>query len=398
MKALQKLLAASLALSLPMAGLAQAAPPAAEDTVKVTPYGFILANAYMTGNSLAANDYPGQATTAARGGAVLYSARQSRLGFRLATKDSWSGADINGVVEFDFNAGHLSTASTAWYNGIMRLRLANMTASWKTGAGSVSVLAGQDYGLVNTLFAESLAWVASPLFWQAGNVWRRAPQFRLSWSDSFGDYGLNAAVAALSPATADGASVDFGTGNQSRTPNIEARLGATAKFAPDVTAALGLGYHAGKRRLAYGTANQQDLSDSLFGVDLDLGLTKYAQVKGEYYNGKGADDTYSSIGAAFTGAAPNAEAIKTSGMWAQAILKPMPWLWVTAGYGQAKADEAQSAAGARTDNKQAAGGVLVNAGKFWRFGVEYCQVTTTYKGNATDQKATQLAVSSMLKF
>ena len=41
--------------------------------------------------------------------------------------------------------------------------------------------------------------------------------------------------------------------------------------------------------------------------------------------------------------------------------------------------------------------VIVNAGKAWRFGVEYIQTTTTY-GNAADFDASQLAVSSMLRF
>lgn len=439
--ALRRLLLAALALCLPLVGLAQTAAPAApaaaaaapaaeapkaSDSVKVTPYGFLLANGYWTGNNLQNNDFPTQANAPNEGGAVLFSARQSRIGLKLSTVDDWSGATIDGVVEFDFNAGHVpgnptctlntttnvitctqgQAASTAWYNGLMRLRLASMTASWKTGAGTVSVLAGQDVGIVNTLFAESLAWVANPIFWQAGNLWRRAPQFRLTWANSFGAVGANVAVAALSPATSTAGSpagaVDFGAGNQSRVPNIEARLGLTAK-AGDISGALGLGYHTNKRRIGYGTATQKDITGTLFGVDLDLGLTKYAQVKGEYYNGKGADDTYNGIGAPTTGTGLATEALKSNGMWAQAILKPLPAIWVTGGFGQAEADEAQSAAGARIKNAQVEGGVLVNAGKFWRFGLEYAQVTSTYKaatagGANTEQKATQLALSSMLKF
>ena len=61
------------------------------------------------------------------------------------------------------------------------------------------------------------------------------------------------------------------------------------------------------------------------------------------------------------------------------------------------------AASARIKNAQVSGGVIVNAGKFWRFGLEYAAVTTTSKGAtagaaSTEEKATQLAVSSMLKF
>jgi hypothetical protein len=427
MTATRRFLAGVLALSLPLAAIAQAAPaappaaPAAApapvaEGVKVTPYGFILANGYFNGNSLAVRDYPGQAVAAPQGGSVLFSARQSRFGVRLAAKDDWSGADLSGVIEFDFNGGQLSgttpnalAPSTAWYNGLMRLRLAAMTASWKTDLGNVSVLAGQEYGLVNTLFAESLAWVASPIFWQAGNLWRRSPQFRFSWANTFDGIGLNAAVAVLSPATADPA-VDMGSGNQSRVPNFEARIGANAKFASDFSAAVGVGYHMNKRRVAYGTPNQQDISGDMLGVDLDLGLTRYVQVKGEYYTGKGADDTYNGIAAATYGTAGALKALEGTGYWAQLIGKPIPWAWIVLGIGHAEADKDNAnlttgtpATATRISNDQLVGGLIFNAGKAWRFGVEYAQVTSEYFGaTRTDptvkQDATQIGISSQLKF
>jgi hypothetical protein len=417
MTATRRLLAGVLALSLPLAAIAQAAPAApapVSEGMKLTPYGFILANGYFNGNSLAVRDYPGQAVAAPQGGSVLFSARQSRIGLRLAVKDDWSGADLGGVLEFDFAGGHLTgitpnaaAPSTAWYNGLMRLRLAAMTATWSTELGKLSVLAGQEYGLVNPLFAESLAWVALPIFWGSGNLWRRSPQFRASWANTFGDFGVNAAVAVLSPATAD-APVDMGSGNQSRMPNFEARLAGTAKFGGDITAAVGLGYHMNSRRLAYGTANQQDVDGNLFGVDVDLGLTRYAQVKGEYYTGKGADDTYNAIGAPVYGTAGAVKALESSGYWAQLIAKPLPWAWVTFGVGHAEVDKDHAplltgTTATRINNDQLAAGLLFNAGKYWRFGVEYAQVTTEYFGATrtdptTKQDATQIGVSSQLKF
>lgn len=459
MTASRKFLAGVLALSLPLAAIAQT-PPAAEaaaaapaaapaapaaapaapaaapaaDGVKFTPYGFILANGYFTNGDQADQDYPGSAVTNDKGGSVLFSARQSRIGFRLATKEDLTGADLSGVLEFDFSGGHApgnptcsltgpagaptgvtctqgAASSTAWYNALVRLRVASMTASWKTGAGNFSFLAGQDVGIVNTLFAESLAWVAKPLFWQAGNLWRRSPQFRLTYANSFGDFGVSAAVAVLSPATTQaGTSVpattpnpDFGAGNQSKMPNVEARLAGTAKFGDGITAAVGLGYHMNTRRLAYGTATQIDVDGNLVGVDVDLGLTKYLQVKGEYYTGKGSDDTYNAIGASTYGTGLGVTALESSGYWAQAILKPLPWAWITFGVGHAEADKANSAASARINSDQLAGGLIVNAGKAWRFGVEYAQVKSEYRGATataatTKVDATQIGLSSMLRF
>ncbi|GAO04690.1 hypothetical protein [Anaeromyxobacter sp. PSR-1] len=427
MKALKKLFVAALALSLPLATLAQAteaakpaeaAPAAApapaakpaEETIKVTPYGFVLLNAYWDGNTLVNKDYPGQAQRAGinEGGAFLMSARQSRVGMRLAVSgDNWTGAALTGVVEFDFKGGHAGVApqtSTTWYNGLMRLRLAAMTATWKTPYGNWSVLAGQEYGLVNPLFAESLAWVADPLFWQAGNIWRRSPQIRLAYNGQFDAVGLSLAAAMLSPADA-GTPVDNGYGNRSRTPNFEARGAVSVKAAPDISGTVGVGYHMQTRRYNYGTPDQKDVDGWMLGVDADLNLTQFLQVKGEYYTGEGADDTYNTIGAPTVQVDPPYAKVKGDGFWAQGILKPLPQLWLTIGYGQSKMDDgdllgfvaAGNQAATRYENTQLAGGVLVNAGKFWRFGVEAMQVETKYLVGA-DQKATQIAVSSQLKF
>jgi hypothetical protein len=427
MKALKKLFVAALALSLPLATLAQAteaakpaeaAPAAApapaakpaEETVKVTPYGFVLLNSYWDGNTLVSKDYPGQAQRAGvnEGGAFLMSARQSRVGMRLAISgNNWTGAALTGVVEFDFKAGHLSTASSAWYNGVMRLRLAAMTATWNTPYGKLAVLAGQEYGLVNPLFAESLAWVADPLFWQAGNIWRRAPQIRLAYNGQFDAVGLSVAAAMLSPEDA-GTPVDNGYGNRSRTPNFEARGAVNVKAAPDISGTVGVGYHWQNRRYNYGTATEKDVNGWMLGVDADLNLTQFLQVKGEYYTGEGADDTYNTIGAPTVQTDPPYAKVKGDGFWAQGILKPIPQVWLTFGYGQAKMDDgdllgfvtAANQATTRYENSQIAGGVLVNAGKFWRFGLEALQVKTKYLAAAGDpeQKATQIALSSQLKF
>ena len=380
--------------------------------MKVTPYGFILLNSFWDGNALSAHDYPGQAARAAEGGAFLMSARQSRIGMRLAVKDAnWTGADVSGVLEFDFKGGHIGAApaSTAWYNGLMRLRLAAMTAAWNTSYGKWAVLAGQEYGLVNPLFAESLAWVADPLFWQAGNLWRRAPQIRLSYAGQFDAIGLSLAAVMLSPADA-GTPVDYGYGNRSRVPNFEARAAVSVKATKDVNGTVGFGVHTGKRRYAYGTPDEKDVTQTLYGVDADLALTQFLQVKGEWFQSKGADDTYNTIASPAVGttAATGFAKVEGDGFWVQGILKPIPQVWLTGGYGQAKADRgdlttantganAATLAAVRTKNTQLQGGVLFNAGKYWRFGVEALKVETTYlDGYKTD--ATQVAVSSQLKF
>jgi hypothetical protein len=454
MKAFKKLLAAGLALALPISALAQAtpaepakpaeqAPPAgapvaekpvaakpAEEGVKVTPYGFVLLNAFWDTETFTTKDYPGQVAVGAAevGGAFLMSARQSRFGVRLSSKEkNWTGAEFSGVIEFDFKAGHVptsatcsavpvgggtptctisgaNTASSSWYNGLMRLRLAAATATWKTGMGNVSILAGQEYGLVNPLFADSLAWVADPLFWQAGNLWRRSPQIRLTLNPMVGPVGLTLQGAILSPADA-GTPVDFGQGNKSRQPDLEARVAANLKPSKDISATVGIGYHSNEKAfLRAGTTRQYDSERADgFGIDAEVNVP-FLTVKGEYYDMDGLDDTYFAIGPGTVRPAAGGDlvAVNGTGYWGQAIVKPIPQVNLQVGYGRAEADEDDlTAVGAapttRQENTQLAAGVIFNAGKAWRFGVEWIQVETTLLNNQSNE-AQQLAISSQLRF
>lgn len=447
-------------------------------------YGFALANAFMSDRRFGAMDHLGLVAQTNSGGGTIFSARQSRMGFRLDVDGSnVTGSKLTGHFEFDFAAGHLPSQfsapactssavpdaggtptitcgapsggapSTAWYNGIMRLRLATLTSTWKLPVGSLALLMGQDYGLVNPLFAETISWVANPLFSQAGNIWRRAPQFRLTYAGTFGMVGVSAAVAALSPAdnapatasaipsTAGGSQtspVDFGAGNQSKMPEFEGRLAVTVKPVKDISLALGGGFSLGKRK--YGAVPQSatqaalwakriDVSTHTYGVDLDVNVP-FVQVKGEYYSAVGMDDSYNGIitrpiGILVTRAADatttpvtqgviDAATIATSGYWAQAIIKPIPEVWVTAGYGAEMANEDDlkaapvvATAGLRRKNVEMAFGVIGNFGKFWRLGVEWGRTTSTFikQNTATlpytldyPRTGNQVVVSSMLKF
>ncbi len=411
-------LLAALLLTLPLAAAAQDKPPPEAKPV-VTPYGFILLNLYDDMGTFATKDYPGQVQRVDVGDAFLGSARQSRFGVRLSYDDqNWTHANLSGVIEFDFSGGQISSTavgaavpSTGWYNGIMRLRLAAGTATWKFNEeNSLAFLFGQDYGLVNPLFAESLGWVAQPLFWQAGNLWRRSPQVRVTYNLKTSVLGFQAAAAVLSPAdgiTGAPYAVDYGAGNASASPDYEGRVAFTVK-AGAVGGTVGVGYHVEQRKyMTAAGAVQKELTTGLLGVDLDANVTKYFQVKGEYYTGKGSDDTYNGAvpSTIVTATGPtNRALVENTGFWAQGILKPFDAFWATGGYGQVQAKNLPATASApydpttvRNRNSQWQLGLLFNAGKYWRFGLEYLQTRTRYADNAQFQ-ANQLAISSMLRF
>jgi hypothetical protein len=464
MKIVKKLLASALALALPCAALAQTAdaPKKPEEAKPIlTPYGFAMANFYFDGGGFNNKDNTWQALRGTNGGDVIFSARSSRLGFRLALKDdNWTGAELGGVLEFDFKAGQLPTSasytidsttkaitgssasigtantpSNAWYNGVMRLRLANMTATWKGDWGKFQILAGQDYGLVNSLMAESLAWAADPLFTEAGNIWRRSPQFRLTYGiDLVEMVNVTLAAAVLSPADQT-TPVDAGAGQLSRMPDIELRAQVGVKVDKDLGGTVGFGYHTNNKRIytctnlatvtsAGGTCADKsvptanDVGVNVWGVDADLNLTQYFQVKGEYFASSGADDVYTGLYRGVTGATavsniaistgPTFTPLKSHGFWGQAIVKPIPEIWLTGGYGMEQADNhddlytlgvttSNSNSQPRFKNEQLAFGLLFNAGRYWRFGVEYDQTTSTYlDGNKYTSQ--QTGVTTQVKF
>lgn len=431
------LLGAILAVTVPLAALAQEAakpaeppkadamaapapaptppPPAAKAAPKVTvtPYGFVLLNAFFNANTFAAPDYPGAAAATQAGGSFLMSARQSRFGVNLAlTDDNWVGFSFAGKIEFDFKAGHLpggvsvaitaptapatvptaatgslTTGANGWNAALMRLRVATVTATKKFGDHSVSILTGQDYGLVNPLFATSVGWAADPIFWQAGNAWRRTPQARLTYAGNFGMFGVDLAAALLSPSTGDG-TLPVNTGVTSRMPDMELRLGLKGKFTKDINANVGVGLHTNNRRYNYGTPTQVDVAATMLGVDLDLNVP-FANIRGEWFTSSGMDETYNGIlGNSVALKGTTRTPIKTNGLWGQLVIKPFDIVWATIGYGMTGADETDlrdtaQATSTRMKNSQLAGGLILNAGKFWQAGVEVCSTTTKYFGGAT---------------
>ncbi len=449
MMVLKKLFALALAVTFPLIAAAQTAPadqpakPAGEQAatpptpppakaaapaapkVTVTPYGFVQGTAYFDQNTFATKDYPGQVARDQIGGAFLMSARYSRFGVKLALDDgNWTGATFGGEVEFDFKGGQIGTASSTWYNGLMRLRLADVTATWKAPIGSLQLLAGQNYGLVTPLFATTITWTADPLFWMAGNAWRRDPQFRITAAAGPELIGLNVAAAVLSPHTNDAnaapfTSPDYGSGNAARMPDLEARGGINAKWGP-VSLAAGLGVSYGKRRVIDAgitpaiTKPTKDISGYLTGLDVSLG-TPFVDVKAESYVQQGRGDTYNVIAPAIGTTLNHQKAVKSTGGWAQAVIKPIPAIWIPVGFGFEQVEKTGSnsleAAGiattsTRTQNSQLEAGVIFNAGKFWKFGLEAIQTKTQYLGNdvppvtaaVLKQTGTQVAVSSQFVF
>jgi hypothetical protein len=420
MRHVLSLLVAVATLSLPSLSAAQDKPAG----MTFTPYGFVLLQTFANSGNFATKDNANQVNVPSinsSGGSYLMGARGSRLGFKLGNLDSGDlGAKVSGVLEVDFHGGYIATNSSGWNQGIMRLRLANAKLDWATSAGNFQILAGQDFALLLNQNPNSVTYAPDPVFVQSGNLYRRTPQLRATLSRSRDAFGYEIAAAVLSPTDADCQSaspcVDYGVGNKSRMPDVEARVAASFKSGDAFSGTVGVGYMVGKRRYFLTDPagdTHKDIDRSLLGIDADFGITQYLQLKGEYYRSSGAEDGYSGNAWGVFPANPpsttvstaDIKAVTSDGYWAQLTLKPIPLLWIAAGYGNAKAGKSKIAPGTGNANKvestQIHGALILNAGKNLKIGLEMAQTETKFLNadqSTNGQKAEQYSLSVQVPF
>jgi hypothetical protein len=409
----KSLIAAVLSIALPTLAAAQAAPASPAQGVTITPYGFILAAGFFSDGlfgtvsgtpavTTSQMDYPSFALPG-RGG-TFFSARQSRFGLRFDFPEAL-GATIKGVIEADFKGGYAGTTNNnnQAYVPVPRLRLAFLSATWKQSFGNVGIGAGQEYGLVNPLFATSSAWVADPIFYYAGNLWRRATQLRV-----FGDFGLPSALGVTWAAAIEDpidqvrdTTPDYGPGNQSRMPDLDGRVALNWKQNNKLVAEVGLGGWYGKERYV-GTAGAVNVTKRLVGVDAQVNLPVPAipiTLKGEWFNGSNIDTYWGDFGAGVVGAPDAPHGVRSTGYWAQVVLQPASMFQLVGGVGieDPKDSDLPGAAGTKLKNRMVEAGVIFTPSKTWRAGVEWGHTTTTYRDQGS-QSNNQIAVSTALTF
>lgn len=409
--------------------------------VTLTPYGFALFNTFWNAGPFANKDSPysvSRDSATDSGGSFLMMARASRIGLRLSNLDAgFLGAELSGVMEIDFlgnyvpavttgtSCGGTATATTvcaqvqttSWQAPLPRMRLASGTLTWKTHYGTWRLLLGQDYGLMGPVFAQTLAYVKDPIFVNAGKIYRRTPQARLTYAKEGSGWGLAVAGAALNPNDADVGTpnntirVDFGSGNRSRVPDLEARVTGSAKVSENFGGTVDVAYHSGWRRYYFDPLtgpSHIDRRATTFGLSLLATLSQYLEGRAEWYQSKGNDDGENggfSPSVTGVGSPATLELLHTSGWWFQSIFKPLPQLWFAFGHGIAKADRANygaTTAFPRYQNEHTHGMLLVNAGKNLKFSGEVAAVTTSYIGSggngSVTAKATQYSANAQVLF
>ena len=403
--------------------------------VTFTPYGFFLFNAFFN-DAIGARNYP--LPSPCTGGAVcegniLLDVRQTRLGSRLAFNDTagWTGATLSALVEVDFNGGYtgaVATNSIGFYNPVIRLRKAYGDAAWGTES-KFTLRIGQDDRLISPLRPVSLAYVANPLFQNAGLQHGRAPMIQLRWDLNPKDgIAVSVAAAALNPqdntATDNGVSpssaVDLGAGNRSRVPNFEGRIGAGLRSGGKTVVGVGAwGGWQKNRFVSPATDTNVDVNSYIYGADLTLNLW-FIQVLGGISQGHGYDvpgtlGASQGIALSVTRATPtspfaitSATAVKAVNGWFQVSARPIEAFQIYGGWGGTQspfsdyegsvfAATAATRTATRVQNFMWATGVIGYAGKNWRFSAEYGRATSFfYSGNSFNQG--QFSLNSQLVF
>jgi len=401
-------------------------PPAASK-VTFNPYGFILTNAFMSSSAFATDDYPQYAV---RPGALtdrnfLLSSRYNRIGVKIGGAEAL-GAKLNAVMEADFGFGFVVSAGQAvqtstqasnfdFYKPIARMRLGYVTATWGDPDAKVTLLTGFDYGLVNPLFAVTLGYIGTPLFQNAGNLYTRSTQLKVT-GELGKDNGLTAAVSVSDPMdqnifAGSGQNQETPTassGNRSRVPELEARV--SGKFKSEMAAGeVGIsgGYHKERYLLgaiaaATATASQTftpngqtvDLDSLIGGVDAVFKFP-FVEVRGEGFLGHNADMYFGHLGQGGVNATTTATALtnvrnkRTKGFWAQGIVTPIEGIQLTGGYGvELPFAEDLLISGnnqsVRTRNSIASAGIIWSASKALKFSLEGAYTyTSTKTTNAT---------------
>lgn len=383
----QKLSLAAMCIALPALASAQAAAPAAPapapaPAVEIKPYGFALLTLNQTDGTFKYPEYP-SVPTSGNGYFNHFSARQSRFGVNVSGADGGlTGAKLGGKLEFDF----MGPGATAWDSAPVRLRYFYGMATWDNmGPGKLSLTLGQTDGLVAPLHPELGAYIALPTFMQAGNLTRRSPQIRATYAFAAGPLGVTAELAALN--SADTASVTASAGNASGRPDFEGRLQGAFKQ-DDIGATVGVAYHTNRRK--YGT---KIFTASVLGVDANVEATKYLNLRGEWYTSQGGEESYSG---AFSGFGTDGKLEKSTGFWAQAVVKPLPVLWIMGGFGQTTAKDYVAAGDVSYSMMNV--GVLSNVSKNWRLGLEYTTSKKNNPGAAADISGSEVALSSRFSF
>ncbi len=323
--------------------------------VKLT--GSIVANTFFNDGEANWLENPNVVNVpAATTGSFSSTLRQSRLGL-IVDGPAIGAWRTSGQLAFDFLGG-TSAFQTGPTIGLPRLLYA--FTRFETDRTAIEV--GQDHAIVAPRDPTSIAAQAFPALFRSGNLYLRAPQVRVE--RRFGD-GIDVRGGIVAPIAGDAAaefvfSPPAGTGERSRAPAVEARLGFAAGPADARAIDIGISGHYGRQR------EPGDTHDSWAAV-LDWNLQGgRIGAGGELFTGRRL--------AAFGGAA--GQNVESSGGFAELRFRASSRISVNGGFGLDRVPDDERARAAVGENRSAFGNVIVRITPEVSTSIEYRYLET----------------------
>lgn len=335
---------------------------------RFTLYGFVLANTAFADSQLFIQDIPlwaqpdaqrlalqpitGQSPgVTERAGDIettLFTARQTRLGFRASFPRA-GGWTPSSVVEIDFFGARPVAGQGSTFNQ-PRIRLGYVSLEHTSG---LRLVAGQDWVIFAPVNPTSWAHVSIPQAAAAGNPWMRLPQIRVERTFRFEENGsfqiqsgiLRAVSGGDAPAAGSLLDLPSLSGERAVHPIYQTRF---ALSAPALGKTLTLGLSG-----TYGRENTGlNLIDS-WGTAIDYSFPLHAKVglKGELFIGSNLDTFQAGIFQSAALAGRRFRKIDTGGGWIELGITATDRWSFNIGYGQDDPENRDLNLGMRAKNQ-----------------------------------------------
>jgi hypothetical protein len=338
----------------------------------VTPYGYLWANMVYESQVSNSGDYALYIYSPTDRNYNDYNvdAKSTRLGFditgpRIACLDC---AQSGGKVEFDFQGNF-----TQENKGSVLLR----HAYWEVKDDEFRLLAGQTWDVISPLYPGTIMY---SVYWDAGNIGYRRPQFRAERYLAFSDTLLFTAQGSVDAdiVTDTGAGV---VNDHAALPVAEGRIAWT--FGPrgkeDHPIVFGVSSHLGNQRFYYTGVHPDDVLAKTwsFNADLKAPVNERLGFLGEYFTGENLGAFLGGIGQGFN--IPAKETIYSSGGWMEVYYYWTPCWHSHFGYTVDDPVDHEVPAGGRTYNQAIWGNLIYDVTKQFQIGLEVGQWETVYK-------------------
>lgn len=352
------------------------AAPVDQDTVNVTPYGYIKLDAiYETGSSSHGNAAFWAIDPGASNGLFHATANQTRLGLNISA-GKLGTFTLGGKVEVDFYGGG---AENKAFNYMRHAYLELKNERW-------TFIAGQYWDIINPLNPFTLNY---PVLWSSGNIGYRRPQLSFQHNMQAGRVLLTFQGGIFRTIAGDLDRDGLDDGVAAGVPTLQGRLAARIPLADKAYLQLGLSGHSAK------SSGLKDYAGNSLNLDLILSFSGNLTLLGELFNGKNMLPFLGGIAQGVNQALE--KEISASGFYLNLQAGLTPGLKMSAGYGQDQPRGQDLSAGMRLKNRTVFANLVYHLNQQVSAGFEIYHLTTAYQG-LQNQQTLRLQHSWMLSF